>query len=126
MKTFYNLLQTYYACGDRLWELDLENKRWLEGPPIGAGIAWHALGPNLVGLGYHSAFGIADIMVDGVESVVEYEGMPSNRSETSYFLTMCNLVVIEWETKQDFSFSLGGSSWTCLCPFLVTLIFGSP
>ena len=83
MKTFYNLLQTYYACGDRLWELDLENKRWLEGPPIGAGIAWHALGPNLVGLGYHSAFGIADIMVDGVESVVEYEGTPSNRSENS-------------------------------------------
>ena len=61
--------------------LDLDNKRWLEGPPVGAGITWHNLGPNLVALGHDSAFGIANIMVNGVESVVEYRREPYDRSE---------------------------------------------
>ena len=59
----------------------MENKRWIEGPPAGAGITWHNLGPNLVALGHDSAFGIANIMVNGVESVVEYRREPYNRLE---------------------------------------------
>ena len=111
LKAFYNLLQTYYACGERLWELDLENKRWLEGPLVGAGITWHNLGPNLVGLGYHSAFAIADIWVDGVESIVEYQRVPYNRSgnslATGKFLKSLN-VFINWEKEIIISFNLGG------------------